>query len=189
MSDVFDFSTFPILSTERLVLRQLTHADASAINALFSDPLVLEFMNEPPLNSDENAMALIDWMNGHFANKAAARWGITRKGTDQVIGTCGFHHWDSSNRHADLGYDLMPAYWGHGYGPEAAHAVVAWCFEHLNLHRMQADCTDGNRRSERTLLRLGFQPEGLWREQCWEHGRFVDIKQFGLLRREFEARG
>ena len=187
MTELFDFSTFPTLTTDRLVLRQLTHADADVINALFSDPQVIEVMSEPPLNSTEKAIELIDWLNGHFAKQNAARWGITLKDDGRLMGTCGFHKWNRENRHADLGYDLLPAYWGRGYGPEAARAVVAWSFANLNLHRMQADCTDGNLRSERTLLKLGFKPEGLWREQCWEHERFVDIKQFGLLRREWEA--
>ena len=187
MTPVFDFSTFPILTTERLHLRQLTHADAEAINHIFSDPQVIEFMSEPPLHSTEKAIELIDWMNGWYEKQAAARWGITLKGDDRVIGTIGFHKWNRDNRYADLGYDLLPAHWGHGYATEAARAVVGWCFANLDLHRMQADCTDGNLRSERTMLKLGFRPEGLWREQCWEHGRFVDIKQFRLLRREFEA--
>lgn len=180
MSDIFDFATFPVITTERLRLRQLTHADAPAIKALFSDAQVLEFLVEPPVE-------LIDWLNGHYKNQVAARWGITLDGDDRVIGTVGFHRWDRQNRHADLGYDLMPAYWGRGYATEAARAVVDWCFERLNLHRMQADCTLGNVRSERTILKLGFLQEGVWREQYWEHGRFVDIQQFGLLRREWEA--
>ena len=41
--------------------------------------------------------------------------------------------------------------------------------------------------SERVLLKCGFKLEGIWRESCWEHERFVDIKQFGLLRREFSG--
>ena len=150
MSTLFDFATFPILTTERLVLRQLSHADADAINHIFSDPQVIEFMSEPPLNSTEKAIELIDWMNGWYDKQAAARWGITLKGDDHVIGTCGFHKWNREHRYADLGYDLLPAYWGRGYGPEAARAVVAWCFDNLDLHRIQADCTDGNQRSERT---------------------------------------
>lgn len=187
MTPLFDFSTFPVLQTERLSLRQLTHADAPVINRLFSDPQVIEFMSEPPLETDEKAIALIDWLNGHFINQVAARWGITVQGEDSVIGTIGFHHWDREHRHADLGYDLLPEYWGRGYATEAACAVVGWCFDKLDLNRMQADCTVGNERSERVMRKLGFQYEGTWREQYWEHERFVDIKQFGLLRREWIA--
>lgn len=187
MSSLFDFSVFPVLTTERLVLRRLRHDDAPAINALFSHPQVLEYLDEEPLETDDRAIAMIDWMQSMYEKQVAVRWGITLKGQDRVIGTVGFHYWQKKDRHADLGYDLHPDYWGKGYATEAARAVVDWCFVNLNLHRMQADCTLGNDRSERTILKLGFQPEGVWREKIWEHGRFVDIKQFGLLRREWEA--
>ncbi|MCA9904967.1 MAG: GNAT family N-acetyltransferase, partial [Anaerolineae bacterium] len=68
---------------------------------------------------------------------------------------------------------------------EATHAVVRWCFDNLDLHRVQADCTAGNIASERVLEKVGFTYEGTWRESVFEHGRFVDIKQYGLLRREY----
>jgi [ribosomal protein S5]-alanine N-acetyltransferase len=55
------------------------------------------------------------------------------------------------------------------------------------VHRIQADCTDGNVASERVMLKCGFTYEGTWRQACWDHGRFVDIKQFGLLRRDYEG--
>jgi len=32
---------------------------------------------------------------------------------------------------------------------------------------------------------VGFTHEGTWRESCFEHGRFVDLKQYGLLWREY----
>ena len=187
MTSIYDFSTFPTLTTERLVMRRLRREDAPDINALFSDPRVLEFLDEPPLQTDEKAVGMIDWMDEMYAKRVAIRWAITLKGQERVIGTVGFHYWSPKDRRAALGYDLYPDYWGKGYATEAARAVIDWCFNNLNLHRLQADCTLGNDRSERTILRLGFHLEGIWREKVWEHERFVDLKQFGLLRREWEA--
>jgi RimJ/RimL family protein N-acetyltransferase len=34
---------------------------------------------------------------------------------------------------------------------------------------------------------MGFQQEGVWRERIYLRGRFHDMLQFGLLRREFEG--
>lgn len=185
MNAIFDFSYFPVLETERLYLRQLTHADANAIIGIFGHPEVLRYLDDEPVVTTEAAIALIDWMNGHFEKQEAVRWGITLKGQDAVIGTCGFHFWRKDYRRTDIGYDLQPAYWGQGYVTEATHCLVRWCFENLNLHRVQADCTAGNLGSERVLEKVGFTLEGLWRESCFEHERFVDIKQYGLLRREY----
>ncbi|GIL13406.1 MAG: GNAT family N-acetyltransferase [Chloroflexota bacterium] len=185
MDAIFDFSYFPVLETERLRLRQITHADADAIIGIFGSPDVLRYLDSQPILTTEAAIEMIDWLNGHFRDHQAMRWGITLKGQDAVIGTCGFHFWKPAYRRVDIGYDLQPPYWGQGYITEACRCLVRWCFENLNLHRVQADCTAGNIGSERVLEKLGFTLEGTWRESCFEHGRFVDIKQYGLLRREY----
>lgn len=186
MDSVFDFSYFPSLETERLRLRQLTHDDAEALVEIFGNPDVLRYLSGgPPCNTREEAIGVIDWMHSWFAAQNGLRWGITLRGEDNVIGTCGFHFWERENRRCDIGYDLIPTYWKRGYITEAAHAMVRWCFENLNLHRIQADCTAGNLGSERVLEKVGFTHEGTWRESCFEHGRFVNIKQYGLLRREY----
>ena len=186
MGEIFDFSYFPILETERLRLRQMTHADAQALVDLYGNPAVMRYLIlDPPCDNIPAAIGMVDWMNGHFEKHEAARWGITLKGDDRMIGTCGFHFWSHEHRRTDIGYDLQEAFWGRGYITEATHILVRWCFENLDLHRVQADCTAGNVGSERVLEKVGFTLEGLWRENTFEHGRFVSLKQYGLLRREY----
>jgi ribosomal-protein-alanine N-acetyltransferase len=186
VTDLFDFSYFPILETERLRLRQITHADAEALIGIFGNPEVLRYISDdPPCKTREEAIHMIDWMHSWFDQKGGLRWGIALCNDDKMIGTCGFHFLSREHRRCDIGYDLQPAYWGRGYITEATHAMVRWCFENLDLHRIQADCTAGNIGSERVLEKVGFTHEGTWRENCFEHGRFVSLKQYGLLRREY----
>lgn len=156
---------------------------------IFGDPEMMRFLKEPPTDTPEKAIGLIDWLAGNFQNHVGIDWGITLPDDDHLIGMCGAYGWEQDNRLIDIGYHIVPAHWGKGYATEAACAIIGWCFDNLDLHRVQADCTDGNIASERVMLKCGFKVEGIWRESCWEHGRFVDIKQMGLLRREFEAGG
>jgi ribosomal-protein-alanine N-acetyltransferase len=185
MRSIYDFSSFPILTTQRLQLRQLKHEDAEVMMKLFSSPEVLRFLDMEPTDSLEKARGLIDWLAGNYENRKGIDWGITLHQSGQLIGMCGAYDWDRVHRHIDLGYHILPEYWGRGYATEASHAIIGWCFDALDLHRIQADCTEGNIASERVMLKCGFRYEGLWRESCWEHGRFVNIKQFGLLRSEY----
>jgi ribosomal-protein-alanine N-acetyltransferase len=182
---MFDFSNFPTLTTERLLLRELTHEDAAAIMAIYGSPEALRYLNIEPVDTSEKAVGMIDWFKENFRNRVGIQWAIILKDNDQLIGSCGIYGWDQENRKLDIGYQIEPSYWSKGYATEATHAMLRWSFDHLNVHRIQADCTDGNIASEKVLLKCGFKVEGLWRESCWEHGRFVDIKQFGLLRREY----
>ncbi|MBZ0302382.1 MAG: GNAT family N-acetyltransferase [Anaerolineae bacterium] len=187
MTEIYDFSSFPILRTERLTLRQLTSQDAEALLAIFDPEEARRFSTRPPLETREAAIKMINWFNDLTHHRQAIQWGITLHENERVlIGTCGWYSWAQSDRRVDIGYHIVPSQWGQGYATEATRAMLRWCFENLDLHRIQADCTAGHDASERVLLKCGFTVEGVWRESCWEHERFVDIKQFGLLRREFD---
>jgi [ribosomal protein S5]-alanine N-acetyltransferase len=187
MNAIFDFSSLPTIDTERLHLRQIRHEDADAIMAIYSGDEMMRFLAQPPIDTREKAIGLIDWFSSNFQNQIGIDWGITLKGETELIGMGGAYGWNREDRKIDIGYHILTPYWGKGYATEATRAIIGWCFKNLDLHRIQADCTDGNIGSERVLLKSGFKVEGVWRESCWEHGRFVDIKQFGLLRREFES--
>ena len=142
----------------------------------------MRFLSSPPIDTHQKAVELIERFNRYFRAGDGLNWGVTLPGEERLIGICGASEWDRVNRHVDLGYLLLPSVWGNGYATEAARTVIDWCFDQLDVHRIQADCTDGNGASERVLLKWGFQLEGIWRENCWEHERFVSLKQFGLLR-------
>lgn len=126
MIPVFDFSYFPVLETERLRLRRMTHDDAQALIDLYGDPEVMRYLIlDPPCDNIPAAIHMIDWMNGHFEQQNAMRWGITLKGQgDSVVGTCGFHFWSREHRRTDIGYDLQTAYWGGAISPRRR---IHWC--------------------------------------------------------------
>jgi ribosomal-protein-alanine N-acetyltransferase len=189
---IFDFSSFPVITTERLRLRQLNHADAEGMMDIYGPEEMMLYLSNPPVDTPEKAIELIDLFNGWYDQKECVNWGITLRdddslGHDRLIGMCGNHGWDKNDRKVDIGYHIIQPLWGKGYATEAARAVIAWSFKHFDLHRIQADCTEGNIASETVMLKCGFTFEGMWRESCWEHGRFVNIRQYGLLRREFDA--
>jgi RimJ/RimL family protein N-acetyltransferase len=71
---------------------------------------------------------------------------------------------------------------------EALRALLRFCFDALELHRVEADVTAGNLASAGLLRSLGFTQEGTWRDRVYGHGRFYDLWQFGLLEHEYRAR-
>ena len=99
----FDFSTFPIITTERLRLRQLTLDDASEIMSLFGSLEVLRFLNDPPVDTHQKAIDMINWFNKLYDDHECVNWGITLRGDDKLIGMCGSYGWDRSDRHVDIG--------------------------------------------------------------------------------------
>ncbi|MGJ3240357.1 MAG: GNAT family N-acetyltransferase [Anaerolineae bacterium] len=185
----YDFSTFPTLETERLRLRRITTDDRDAWLAVLADPNVTRYLSDvqEPFSTSEMIDPLLNWADAIFNEKTGIRWAITRQNNPTLIGTCGFHKLSQSNRHAEIGYELHSNYWRQGIMSEALKALIRFCFDELDLHRLYADVTEGNQASAGILLRLGFSQEGTWREAVWKETQFRDLWLFGLLRHEYQS--
>jgi ribosomal-protein-alanine N-acetyltransferase len=182
----FDFDTFPILETPRLLLRELLLSDAQAVFRIRGDQQVTQYNTGKAYDSVEQASDLISAITVAYDDKAEVRWGITLKqGDGQVIGMCGYNYWHRVDQRASVGYDLARAAWGQGIMTEALRAVVAFGFAQMKLHRVEADAEARNRASLRVLEKVGFQREGVQRDYFYADGAFHDLILFGLLRHEF----
>lgn len=183
----FDFTTFPVLETARLQLRQIVPDDAEAWLAVFNHPEVIHYLIDfkQPTTDLAEVSEIIGWTQDIFAQKTGIRWGITLKPNPTLIGSCGLDQYSPANRRADLGYELHYDYWRRGIMQEAAAAVLRFGFETLNLHRIEANVTLGNEASAGFLRHMGFAQEGTWRDRVYSRGRFHDLWQFSLLEHEF----
>ncbi len=175
---------FPALETERLLLRSLEGGDLPFVLSHFGDPQVTRYLlDSPPLRSENEARELIEFYatrEGHGPN----RWCIVRRADDTAIGTCGFHCWEPQHRRAEIGYDLSPAAWGHGYMTEVLRAAITHGFERLELNRIEALVYGENRRSIKLLERLGFRAEATLRDDFERDGEAYDHELYALLQRD-----
>jgi RimJ/RimL family protein N-acetyltransferase len=179
---------FPTLETERLVLRELTVADAEHVFRFFSDPEVMQFYDCEPLTSIEEAKMLIRRFCQWFANQNGFRWGIALKSEPHlIIGTCGLFSWHRPNRTATLGYELSRPYWRRGIMTEALRALLGYGFGQLELNRIRATVVTANGASANLLEKLSFQKEGLLREAQFVNGKFDDLFSYALLRKDWAA--
>jgi RimJ/RimL family protein N-acetyltransferase len=175
----------PILHTARLRLRPFTDADVDPLFALHSSAYVLRYWDSPPWNERARADRFIA-MCGKMADEGTGvRVAIDRASDGAFVGWCGLTGWNPDYRSASLGYCLADAMWGHGYATEAAHAVLKWAFDTLDLNRVQAETDTRNVASARVLEKVGFVREGTLREDCVVNGEVSDSWVFGLIRREW----
>jgi ribosomal-protein-alanine N-acetyltransferase len=179
---------FPMLQTDRLILRQLTMEDIDFVFEHFHDPNVTQYlMDEPPVADYAQAQAIIEFYQAP-EGKMHNRWGIVRRADNRLIGTCGYHKWMPAYFHAEIGYDLSPDCWGQGYMSEAMRAAIQNGFERMGLKRIGAVVYIHNDRSIKLLQKLGFKQEGLLRDYHCLNGIFYDHYLFSLLRREWEGK-
>ncbi|WP_152365325.1 GNAT family N-acetyltransferase [Microlunatus speluncae] len=184
MSDVFDFSTFPTLTSDRLVLRELSPDDAADLFVWRSDPVVQKY-NSEPMRAVAEAAALIEELRQEYASRTGIPWAVTLRDEGRAVGLFGFAGWERGHRRADIGYDLRRDYWGRGIATEALDAMLRFGFGAMGLNRVEAQTIADNHESVRLLGRLGFQRDGLRRSYSWEDdGTFHDGAIYGLLRDE-----
>ncbi|WP_447006175.1 GNAT family N-acetyltransferase [Saccharothrix isguenensis] len=173
------------LTTERLVLRPFTVADAPAFAAYRSDPDVARYqgwVTPFPLAQAEEFVREVgtaDPTEPGWFQFAVEAGGV-------LVGDVGVGLHENRMQ-AEVGYTLATAHQGRGYASEAVRRVVAHLFEERGLHRVSAECDARNERSARLLARLGFRQEGHRVRSTWAKGEWTDDLLFGLLATEWRA--
>lgn len=174
--------TFPVLETERLMLRQLRTEDSTDLYHYFSKDEVTEFYDLDSFTELQQAENLIRIFNDRFINGQGIRWGITLKTEDKVIGTCGFHNWSKKHYKAEIGYELSPEYWGKGIMSEVLREVIHYGFKEFELNRIEAWTYPDNIKSRKRLEKSGFSEEGYLKQYYFVKQRFVDAVIFSIIK-------
>jgi ribosomal-protein-alanine N-acetyltransferase len=151
-----NFHPFQNLETERLLLRRLNENDFEEVLALLGNPEVMKYIPRPIAKTKEDALAHIAMIEDKIVNNIGINWGITIKGNPKIIGIIGNYKISPENHRAEIGYMCLPQYNGQGYVTEAIKAVVAYGFDQMNLHSIEAIIDPDNTASERVLQKKWF---------------------------------
>lgn len=155
-TNMIAFQPFPDLSTERLLLRQMTMEDDKEVFALRSDDSVLEFTGIKKATEIEDARQFIQMINNNIERNESIFWALSLKNDPQLIGTICIWNINFENAVAEIGYMLLPAMQGKGLMQEAFVKTVEFGFEEMKLMRIDAEVHPGNLASIKILERNGF---------------------------------
>ena len=176
-----------IITTKRLVLREFSEEDWSAILTYQSDPRYLRYYDWSE-RTEQNVRAFVRMFIAQRETEPRIKYqlAITIPSSGQLIGNCGIRKKIPDVQDADIGYELDPRYWGYGYATEAASAILAFGFRELALHRIWAWCIAENVASAHVLEKLGMRQEGHLRENEWMQGRWWDTLLYAMLENEWQ---
>lgn len=153
----------PPLETPRLTLRRLTRDDAPFILRLLNEKSWLRYIGDRGVRNESDAKRYIE----EGPVRMYSRYGLglqlaALKESGVPIGLCGLIKRDTLPD-VDLGFALLPEYWGKGYAREAAEASLNEGWERHGLRRVVAVTSRDNGPSIRLLEKLGFRLEGVTR--------------------------
>ncbi|NDJ53964.1 MAG: GNAT family N-acetyltransferase [Chloroflexi bacterium] len=183
------FAPFPILETERLILRDLRRSDSPAMFEVFGDAQAMIYYGaDVPHKAETQTQQLIEDLLGYHERRQGVRWIITLKAEgDRSIGSLGFYRFDDAARRCELGYELNRRYWRKGIMTEACSRIIDYGFTEVGLNRVEAATDDDNPGSQALLRKLGFQFEGCFRQRIFYKDKYWDENWFGLLHADYLA--
>ena len=129
-----------------------------------------------------------DWFNRQRGDKDSLIFAILTSGEGRLIGNCGLHQIDWTNRHAIFGIFIGDKnYWGKGYGTDATRALLRYAFKEAGLRRIELQVFDFNPRAIRVYEKVGFQMEGTRKQALFREGTWHDEHIMAILREEWDA--
>jgi len=177
-----NFTKFPTLETERLILREHSLSDAEILFAMRTNEMVMKYIDrERPQNLLE-IKTFITAFNEGFENGDNLAWVIALKeNQSQMIGSIGYWRTDFANHRAEIGYMLRPEYWRKGIISEALKRTIDFGFKDMNLHTIKANINVENDASRQMLIKHGFVKEAHFKQDFYFRGKFLDSEIYGLL--------
>lgn len=176
------------LDTDRLHLRPIQQSDVAEVFQIATkNPGLTKFMTWETPEKIEETQQWFDSVQEKFPEKTIA-WAILLE--EKFIGIVSLE--DITRKLnavrmdvAELGYWLDPAFHGKGLMTEAAHAVMQFGFENLDLHKIIAKHFSQNTASGKVIQKLGFRHIGTSRDEAARDGVWMDGEFYELLKKDF----
>ena len=176
-----NFSPFPILETERLILRRVLPSDVKEMFELRSNPETMKYIPRPLVTNYDEALAHIKMMEDKIETNEGINWAITLKGDDKMLGVIGHYRIKPEHYRAEVGYMILPEYHGKGITTEAVQCVVDYGFNTMQLHSIEGVIDPENAASQRVLQKCGFVKEAHFKENEFYDGKFIDAVVYSKL--------
>ncbi len=146
------------IRTPRLVLRPWVADDAPAALAVFGDEAVTRWLS-PAMSRVPTAEEMADVISGWLSvapAPPAGRWAVTAAQDGRLLGAVALLPLPPERSDLEIGWQLDPAVWGHGYAAEAGHAVAHHAFE-SGVEELFAVVRPRNERGARTARSIGME--------------------------------
>lgn len=178
----------PFITGENINLRPLSQEDLAGnyINWFNDAEVCLYNSHHIYPYSQAEAIKYISTIQNNKNNLVLA---ITTKNGGEHIGNISLQKIDFVSRNAEYAIILgEKEYWGKGIAREASVLILKHGFEELNLHKIYCGTSENNKTMQKLASSLGMKEEGRRKEALYKTGKYVDIIEYGLLRKDFNIK-
>jgi|SRR5215203_4936925 len=157
------------LETDRLRLELYREPDKSDFIDLLTDPTVMRFVDNGPLNSDQAGELWCKLMNEFYPNGIDTIWAVFTKADKRYVGNASLRPRPERQKDWEIGYYLKPAEWGKGFATEIVSRLIVHGFEVAGLDEIYATVDKYNKASIHVLEKCGLR---FFRKEYDERGAF-----------------
>ena len=181
-----------MIETERLTLRPFDMNDLDIFYKIYSDSETLCYTPFDPMNRNEAKQNLCKVIEeGKRIPHLSYELAVLLKESGEKIGRTHILI-DPETDTGMIGWLLLKEHRGKHYASEMTEALLAFCFDELGLHRVNAVCNPENVASWKVLEKAGMRREALLKQKC----RYVkngvttwrDELEYAILASEYAER-
>jgi ribosomal-protein-alanine N-acetyltransferase len=151
------FTPFPILTTERLSLRQPGVNDEQEIFTLRSDSEINKYLDRKIANTIDDATTFINIVNENTSKNDSVYWAITFRDKNILVGTICLFSFSDENGKCEIGYELLTNFQGQGIMKEAVEKVIDYAFNTIKVQKIEAFFHRDNQSSIKLLKKCSFK--------------------------------
>jgi ribosomal-protein-alanine N-acetyltransferase len=152
-----NFTSFPILTTKRLTLRQLRINDEQEIFTLRSDSEINKYLDRQIANTIDDARNFIYKVNENINKNDSLYWAITFSDKNIFAGTICLFSFSGENDKCEIGYELLTNFQGKGIMKEAVEKVIDYAFNTIKVQKIEAFFHRNNQSSIKLLKKFSFR--------------------------------
>ena len=170
----------PVLSNDRVTLRDLRLSDAPSLYATLTSQEVYRYMSAPP--SDVPGFErFIDWAHSERSTGRYMCFAVVPTGYDVAVGIMQVRQIDPAFSMGEWGAALGSQFWGTGLFEAAVDLLFEFLFDTLGLRRLEARAAVQNGRANGAARKVGGVPEGVARRALYCRGEYHDQLMWSIL--------
>lgn len=180
-------NTFPTITTDRLLLRQIHPADIHNVFRGLSNPKVIQFYGVSYATL-EDTQRQMDWFAAQEADGTGLWWAVCARDNSVFYGVGGLTDINKEHRKGEVGFWLLHEYWGRGIMKEAMPLMLDYGFEAMDLHRIEGFVEQNNTNCQNALRKIDFQYEGTMRDCEVKNGEFISLEIWAKIKTQRTSR-
>ncbi|MDG2431793.1 GNAT family protein [Flavobacterium sp.] len=172
---------FPTLKTERLLLRQFVASDIENVFKGLSHPDIIQYYGVS-YQTMEATKEQMDFFADLEKEETGIWWAICSLDNQIFYGAGGLNNLNKEHKKAEIGFWLLPDFWGQGIMNQAMPLLCDYGFDKLGLHRIEGIVETKNTNCKKAMAKLNFNLEGTMRECEIKNGKFISLDIYAKLK-------